>query len=269
MIKGSPISDCTVCGHRFLSADPASPATLYGDGYFSGDPGGYVDYLRDGDRLRRRGNDYARLLARHMPPGRVLDIGAAGGFLLRGLHDLGWTGQGLEPNPAMAHHARACLGLDVRVGDLETFQPDGAFDLVMLVQVVPHFMRLRPALANALWATRPGGLWLVEAWDRNSMFAKACGRFWHEYNPPSIRHWFTPDSLAGLLRGYGLREVARGRPAKSISLAHGVAILADTLGLARTGAVLRRITGAVGGIPVPYPGDDVFWALYRLDDLPG
>ena len=79
---------------------------VYGDHYFTGGGAGYPDYLADGELLRERGRGYARLIAGATTPGRVLDIGAAAGFVLQGLCDEGWRGAGIEPNAAFWEKAR-------------------------------------------------------------------------------------------------------------------------------------------------------------------
>ena len=242
---------------------------VYGDDYFRGGAAGYCDYLGDETILRERGRWYGRLLSRHMGPGRVLDVGAAAGFWLAGMADLGWAGRGIEPNDRMSAHARERLGLDVLPGTLEAFQSDEIFDLVAMIQVVAHFVDVRGALRVAAEHTRPGGHWLIETWDRSSLSARLFGRRWHEYSPPSVLHWFTGDGLGRLARSFDMREVARGRPRKRISGAHAKSLLRYKLqgGLPRwlVDGVLRVIPDR---LTLPYPSDDVFWMLLRRDETP-
>jgi SAM-dependent methyltransferase len=194
----------------------------------------------------------------------VLDVGAAAGFVLRGFLDSGWRGRGIEPNPRMADHARVRLGLSVDVGTLEGYRRDERYDLVSMIQVVAHFYDLRKAFQQAARVTRPGGFWLVETWDRESWTARLLGKGWHEYSPPSVLHWFSPEGLKRLAEQFGLREVARGRPPRRIGGAHAKSLLRHKL----KGTRLERLTsGLLGIIPdrlaVPYPGDDLFWALFQ------
>jgi hypothetical protein len=98
-------------------------ARVYGDAYFRNGGAGYPDYLSESDLLRARGRRYGGLVARHVPPGRLLDVGAAAGCVLRGFTDAGWSGVGIEPNAAMAAYARTGLGVDVQQAMIETWQP--------------------------------------------------------------------------------------------------------------------------------------------------
>ncbi len=256
------------CGHRFSEHLPASDHVnrTYGDDYFQGGGTSYHDYLADEEILRERGRWYGRLLCRYTPPGAVLDVGAASGFWLAGMVDLGWAGHGLEPNDAMAAHARERLGLDIRPGTLETFRDDESFDLVAMIQVVAHFVDVRRALSVAADRTRPGGHWLIETWDRSSLTARMFGRRWHEYSPPSVLHWFSRDGLRRFAKSFGMREVAWGRPRKRISGAHARSLVAYKLRGSRLGGVAGIALRAIpDGAAIPYPAEDLFWMLLRKE----
>lgn len=266
MSHGYGILDCQSCGFRF--ADLAAPVShtreTYGDGYFQGGGAGYSDYLGEAQLLREHGRWYARRLARFIPTGTMLDVGAAAGFVLQGFLDGGWQGEGLEPNAAMAAYARRELGLHVQVGDLESLAADRQFDLVSMIQVVAHFADVRQALSAAAKSTRPGGHWLIETWNKDSLTARLFGRHWHEYSPPSVLRWFAPQTLAALAGQFGFREVARGRPSKWLNGGHAKSLLQYKL----TGLPLGKLAAAPlkllpQRLSLPYPGDDLFWMLLK------
>jgi SAM-dependent methyltransferase len=194
----------------------------------------------------------------------MLDVGAAAGFLLKGFLDQGWHGEGIEPNPRMAEHARQHLGLDVMTGTLEQFESDRQYDLVSMIQVIAHFVDPQRALRVAAERTRNGGYWLIETWNRESWTARAFGQQWHEYSPPSVLHWFSPEGLGRLAAQFDFREIARGRPSKWIGGGHARSLLRYRLEGSRVG---RFFAGAVGLIPerlaLPYPAEDLFWTLYQ------
>jgi SAM-dependent methyltransferase len=266
---GYRIYGCAGCGHR--SADLGDPSghveRVYADEYFAGGGAGYSDYLAEQEILRRHGRRYGRRLRRYMPVGDVLDVGAAAGFVLQGLVDAGWNGRGLEPNPRMSDHARTRLNLRVDTGSLESFQTGERFDLVTMIQVAAHFTDVRKSFQMASEITRPGGFWLIETWNRESWTARIFGRNWHEYSPPSVVHWFTPSTLRDLAAQFGFREVARGRPAKWLNGAHALSLLQYKLGGSIPGRLLSRVGKLIPrNIPIPYPGDDLFWMLFRKPD---
>jgi SAM-dependent methyltransferase len=252
---GHDILGCA-CGHRFvaLAADERHVARVYADSYFTEGGQGYPDYLGLSRIVTAQGRHYARLLARFMPPGELLDVGAAAGFILRGFIEEGWRGIGLEPNARMSALARES-GLDVRTGSLESFRDGRSFDLVSMIQVIAHFHDLRAAFASARELTRPGGYWLIETWNRESRFARLQGRHWHEYCPPSSLHYFSPGSLAALADQHGFDRVAQGRPPKKLNLRHAGAFASH--------ALLGHSLNWLPDWTVPYASFDLMWALFR------
>jgi SAM-dependent methyltransferase len=260
---------CRSCGHQFLDLETTvhHAAIVYGDDYFNGGGAGYPGYLREADLIRAHGRRYGQILSRYMKPGRVLDVGAAAGFVLQGLMQSGWQGAGIEPNDSMATYGRDCLKLDVRTGSFEQFQAQEQYDLVTMIQVIPHFWDLPQALKSAEKLTVPGGYWLIETWNRESRLAKLFGENWHEYSPPSVLRWFAPEDLGLLAEQYGFEEVDRGRPQKWISGAHVKSLVGHKLS---SMGVLRYARPLLKLIPdrlrLPYPSEDLFWVLYRKVD---
>jgi len=264
--EGFQISDCQSCGHRFVQDDIPSThvENVYGDDYFNGGNAGYVDYLSEGEMLRKRGSMYARILKAHMPAGRMLDVGAAAGFLLKGFQDEGWKGEGVEPNARMAAYGREQLGVQITHSPVEAFTASEPFDLVSMIQVLPHLWNLMEGLEVLSQLTKPGGYWLVETWNKDSFTAKLFGKNWHEYCPPSVLHWFTPDSLVYFAEQFGFEKVAQGRPSKKIQAHHAKSLIrykfADTILNKPANLALKLIPD---GLTLPYPAEDLFYMVLR------
>jgi len=223
---GFGIRGCRSCAHQFaeLEPDAGHAARIYGDDYFFGGTAGYGDYLSEARLLRAHGSRYARLLASHLAPGRVLDVGAAAGFVLEGLLDDGWTGAAVEP----------------------------------------HFGDLRRGLAAAAAATAPHGWWFIETWNRDDWVARLLGRHWHEYSPPSVLHWFNPDGLRRLVSEFGFEQVAIGRPRKRLNAGHAKSLLRFHAARNHFGAFATLADTLVPDrLILPYPFTDLFWALFR------
>jgi SAM-dependent methyltransferase len=262
------IRECEGCAHccAEITVVPDHAARVYDDRYFCDGGAGYPDYMREATPLRARGRQYARILSRFMKPGWVLDVGAAAGFLLEGLMDSGWIGAAVEPNPRMAEHARARLGVEVFTGVLEDFHTPEPFDLVAMIQVIGHFIDLQKALDAAAQATKPGAFWLIETWNRRSLVARALGNHWHEYSPPSVLQWFSPDGLQRLARQHGFREVARGRPAKRLIGAHAKSLVRYKLRHSRVAPLADKALRLIpDNLQLPYPPMDLFWALFQRE----
>ena len=264
---GYALRRCTECPHWFAplaESGAAHAAQVYGDEYFTGGGAGYADYLAEAALLRAHGRRYGALLKRHAPVGTLLDVGAAAGFVAQGLRDEGWSVNGLEPNPRMAAHAREQLGLAIETGTLETVDGDKQYSVLTLVQVVAHFYDLRQAFAKAAQVTQSGGYWLIETWRRDSWTARVVGQNWHEYSPPSVLHWFTPESLRRLCGQFGMAFVAQGRPVKRLAVGHAKSLLRHKLGDSPAArAILAPLSLASDDRTLPYPAEDLFWALFR------
>ncbi len=251
------------CGLQFLSAG-IDVSAVYGDDYFFGRGAGYANYLREGPLITARGRHYAHIVAHHAAPGRLLDVGAAAGFILRGFQDCGWNGVGIEPNTTMATYARQISGVPVQVGTLEDFSAEGQFDLVLMVQVLEHVRDLQQATATAARVTRPGGLWFLSTIDGGSLLAKAMGGAWQGYAPPSVLRIFSRPALDRLMGGLGFARIARGRPVIWISGAHAKSILAYRAGEGLVNSALAGLARVIpDGLALPYPGLDFSWSLYR------
>lgn len=264
---GYRIRQCLSCRHQFLETRVAEghPDQVYGDDYFHGGGAGYPNYLNHADILRNHGRQYGEILEQYVQPGQMLDVGAAAGFILQGFMDYGWTGDGVEPNDEMADYGRSQLNLSIHTGSLETASLDEAYDLVSMIQVIPHFYDLHQALQAASERTNPGGYWLIETWNRDSWSARILKRHWHEYSPPSVLRWFSPADLSLLVKQYGFELVATGRPKKWLRASHAKSLLRFKLkSMGLLGRMLSKLLTLIPGhITIPYPAEDLFWGLYR------
>ena len=260
------ILSCQECNHQFtdILPDANHTQTVYGDDYFNSGGAGYPDYLGESKLLRAHGKRYANLLKRYIDTGTMLDVGAAAGFILQGFIDCGWKGCGIEPNQQMVNYGNQILGLSLEVGSLEDLVSSDRYDLISMIQVISHFYDLQKALTTAAAMTNPNGYWLIETWNRESWTAKISGQNWHEYIPPSVLHWFSPQDLDQLAAQFGFHKIASGRPEKWINGAHIKSLLRYKLGRSPLGKLLSKILGIIPDhLLIPYPAEDLFWVLFQ------
>ncbi|MEA2154111.1 MAG: hypothetical protein QOE11_251 [Solirubrobacteraceae bacterium] len=147
--------------------------------------------------------------------GSVLDLGCASGGLLALLRPRAGHLAGLELSPTAAR-AAAQVGDEVVQGALEDAGlpfAAGAFDLVVLADVLEHLADPQAGLARAVGWCRPGGAVLVSVpnvahWRARLTLAR--GRWPQEdsgtFDAGHLR-WFTRASLADLLGSAGLADV--------------------------------------------------------------
>ena len=93
------ILHCSDCGHLFTDLT-VTPEWLKenSDDYFNEGGDGYDDYTVEMEMLIKRGEYYVDKLSNYMNLGKVLEIGAAAGFILKGFENKGCLGTGIEPN---------------------------------------------------------------------------------------------------------------------------------------------------------------------------
>ncbi len=266
-IESYRIVQCLDCTHRMIDADgsPLDIKNIYADKYFSGGTGGYSNYLGEKDILIKHGRRYAKMLTEYFDKaGAVLDIGSAAGFILKGLTDCGWRGEGIEVNDRMADYARKELGLDVHTGTIESFHTEKKYDLICLIQVIAHLINPRKAIELSCNMLSEKGLILVETWNHRSCTARLFGRHWHEYSPPSVLHWFSKESIHRLMDQFGFELIASGHPVKRLSWEHAKGVLISRQNSHSLSQLCKNILSVIpGNISIPYPAEDLLWFLFK------
>jgi 2-polyprenyl-3-methyl-5-hydroxy-6-metoxy-1,4-benzoquinol methylase len=264
--NGFEIIHCSQCGHLFtgILSGQEEVDKIYSDDYFFKGGAGYDDYTLEKNVLIKRGEYFAKKIKRFIKSGKLLDVGAAAGFILKGFENKGWSGVGVEPNRSMAEYAAKEVGVNVQTGTIETVKLKDSFDLVVLIQVMAHIYDLHTSIKNILKYLKPGGYILIETWNKDSLTARVFGKNWHEYSPPGTLNYFSKKSLNYLFAQYGFSKVAHGTPKKRIHSRHAKSLikhkLEESKGLRWAVPLTKLIPG---NMIIPYPSEDLFWALYK------
>ncbi len=220
-----PAAQCRNCGMRFLSIQPAPEALheLYDSSYFESDfrCGRSDEHSFDDAAFRDENAALLDDFARIGPPGRLLEVGCAGGSLLRLATERGWSARGVEFSADAVAQARS-RGSDVVQGDLlDAAFPAGAFDLVYMGDVLEHVADCRRTLLEVARVLAPGGhLYLRGPITTHSLARSlalgvmgALGRTLVLREPPYHLWEFTPRPLRRLLASTGF-DVVRWRESK-------------------------------------------------------
>ncbi|GAB1454705.1 class I SAM-dependent methyltransferase [Draconibacterium sp.] len=264
--NGYPIIHCNDCGHLYTDHEPTDQevAEIYSDDYFFKGEVGYENYLLEKDMLIKRGEYYANKVSKYIVTGKVLDIGAAAGFILKGFENKGWKGTGIEPNKFMVDYGKHNLGLDLIAGTIETVELQENFDLIIFIQVAAHIYDLESLIKKISNNLNPGGQILFETWDKDSWTSRIFGKHWHQYSPPSTLNYYSKKTLNHFMQLQGFSLVVRGVPKKKILSQHAKSLLNYKLkeikGLGWLSIILKIIPD---NIMLPYPSEDLFWALYK------
>ena len=205
---GTALSDivrCASCGHMQLQQMPgdAELEQAYADAESA-------DYVEEEAGQRATARRVLEEIEQHVRPGALLDLGCWVGFLLAEARSRGWRTVGVEPSTFASAYARDVLGLDVRTDDLfRADLPGGAFDAVVLGDVIEHLPDPGAALDRIAELLVPGGAVALILPDAGSRLARTMGPRWWSVIPTHVQY-FTRDSLTQLLERHGfvVRRIA-------------------------------------------------------------
>jgi SAM-dependent methyltransferase len=210
---------------RFLRVQPAGEglAALYSAAYFERDfrCGRSAAAYSSEQAFRAENEGLLDAFERLGPRGRLLEVGSAGGWLLKHANERGWQAQGVELSAEAVALARS-RGQEVFEGDLVAANlPGEAFDLVYMGDVLEHVPDCRAVLAEVARVLKTGGhLYLRGPLTTNSLARRlalalcgAAGRRIVLREPPYHLWEFTPGPLEYLCEAAGL-EVIEARQSK-------------------------------------------------------
>lgn len=210
-----PGCKCRSCGLMFLSIQPDRETLeeMYGEHYFESDfrcGSAPASYFSTEEPFAKEAASALKLIGEltGRSTGRLLEIGCAGGWLLKAAREAGWHVKGVEISREAAEFARSKLGLDVFCGSLnEAVFPPQSFDVIFMADVLEHIpdpvsfaVELRrivapdgcvvvcgPTALNALW--RRLGVAVYGLAKKTRSIAAAPYHLF-EYTPNTIRRLF-------------------------------------------------------------------------------
>jgi SAM-dependent methyltransferase len=149
--------------------------------------------------------------------GRLLDIGAGRGELLRAARAQGWSATGIEPSEAFARHAAHYSGAEIRREPVEHCGfSEGSFDVVVMGSVLEHLYNPDETVREIARVLRRGGALYVDVPNEvglyfrvGNFYQKLRRRDWVVNTAPTFSPYhvfgYGPKSLRALLAKHGLR----------------------------------------------------------------
>jgi SAM-dependent methyltransferase len=210
---GHHFARCTECALEAISPSPSDEtlASIYGVHYYNS--WGLHDEEPVVRSLKMRTFKY--VLGKCGKPttegARLLDCGAATGFLLEVAKDLGYVPYGLELSDFGASEIARKFGQGhVFRGELEDVRfPDagpGDFAAITMCDYIEHVRDPRHVLALARELLEPGGRLAITTPDAGSMSHRLLGPGWTHYKIEHL-HYFNRTNMTRLLHEVGFTSV--------------------------------------------------------------
>jgi SAM-dependent methyltransferase len=146
--------------------------------------------------------------------GRLLDVGCNEGRGLTFYRANGFQAEGLELNSVAAAVARA-RGFTVYEQPLESFQPPEPYDVIVMSNVLEHFLDIRQALNDARRLLAPNGEVWISLPNSRSWLRRQFGRSWINWHVPFHIVHFSLNTLSRALEeaGFEIRRTKQITPA--------------------------------------------------------
>lgn len=219
--QGNRVVQCAECKLQFTETFPdyekAAPE-IYDYDYFKGAI----------DKQKQREEVFMELLSEVESilnrKGRLLDVGAGEGTLLKIAAKQGWEAEGTEIASAMIRYVREDLRLTIHQGKLEEIKlPARSFDAIILNHVLEHVENPRKTLEKVGDFLRSDGVVRIEVPNLASLSSRAKNfqsrlklkkNPWKHYSTGHHFWFFTPRTLKKTLETAGLSPILLKAPAK-------------------------------------------------------
>ena len=136
-------------------------------------------------------------------PGKILDVGTAGGSFLYSAKKRGWQVYGVEPNKWLCEWAKKKYDIYIQPGTIDDLNyPEGFFDAITLWDVIEHVPNPSEVLRKCHRLLKPGGCIYLNYPDYGSYVSRIMGKRWVFLLSVHI-YYFTRETIAKILQKEG------------------------------------------------------------------
>lgn len=200
--NGYDFYNCNNCSLLFVWPIPKNLDKNYQENYFENNNLknllGYIDYEKRQKPMKKIFNKYLKIISTFSDGHKIFDIGAASGHFLKLAKNQNWKTLGIDISKYAANKAKE-NGENVVVGDFLKINIDEKFDVITMWDVIEHVNDPISYIKKINKSLNRDGLLALTTVDRNSLWAKITGKFWHLIIPPEHLFYFSKKSLTQLL----------------------------------------------------------------------
>ncbi len=173
-VSEDTIVKCNNCSLAYVN--PRVKAEKIIDGYSQGSDEAFVSQIKGREATSLAGIKYIEKFSK---PGKILDIGTAGGTFLAVAKKRGWQVSGVEPNKWLCDFSQRHYGIYIQPGTIEDLKyPDGHFDVITMWDVIEHVPNPTEVLQKCHRLLKPGGFIYLNYPDYNSYAARLMRGKW-------------------------------------------------------------------------------------------
>ncbi|WP_424628747.1 class I SAM-dependent methyltransferase [Bradyrhizobium sp. SYSU BS000235] len=219
--QGYDFVQCAECG--LVRLDPLPSAEALNHHYEMRAKAGNYEPGKAIERLRVSEQIFASIeKITNSKPKKIFDIGCFDGQLLDVAKGHGWETWGLELQGSAAEVARKKHGDHIFIGTVEEWgiRHPGYFDVITAIAVIEHLTDPRKLLDLAWSCLKPGGLFVIQTPNNDSIPSKIMGRYWPCIAAPEHVFYFSDKTLEKMSTHAGFDSLFWSSHWKSLRLGY-------------------------------------------------
>lgn len=196
------IVKCSKCSLVYVN--PRLKADAIVEGYSEGSDETFVSQVGGREATFASG---LKWIEKFSKPGKILDIGTAGGSFLAVAQKRGWQVYGVEPNRWLCDWAKKHYGIHIEAGTLDGLKyPDGFFDVITMWDVIEHVPDPSAVLKQCHRLLKSGGYIYLNYPDYGSNASRIMKGKWIFLLSVHI-YYFTRQTIAKMLDKAGFHTM--------------------------------------------------------------
>ncbi|MCG8320723.1 MAG: class I SAM-dependent methyltransferase [Cytophagales bacterium] len=144
----------------------------------------------------------AKLLAKFVKKGYMMDYGCGTGEFLKACQDRGWHIDGVEPAQKAREQALQLTGARISGSIFDVDENEQQYDAITMWHVLEHIPQLDKTFMKIKQMLKRKGKIIIAVPNHTSPDAKMYDNFWAGYDVPRHLYHFDKNSLSGLLSKY-------------------------------------------------------------------